>query len=59
MSTAIDAIIMGQSYKLACKEGEELALKQADCIHAYRVRCCFSSPRKIVLIFKLTVAYAC
>lgn len=29
MSTAIDAIIMGQSYKLACKEGEELALKQA------------------------------
>ena len=27
--TTIDVTIMGQSYRLACKEGEELALKQA------------------------------
>ena len=25
--TTIDVTIMGQSYRLACKEGEELALK--------------------------------
>ncbi len=27
--TTIDVTIMGQPYRLACKEGEELALKQA------------------------------
>ncbi len=27
--TTLDVTIMGQSYRLACKEGEELALKQA------------------------------
>lgn len=27
--TQIDVIIMGQAYKLACKEGEEEALRQA------------------------------
>lgn len=27
--TTIDVTIMGQAYRLACKEGEELALKQA------------------------------
>ncbi len=29
MSSAIDVMIMGQPYRLACKEGEEIALKQA------------------------------
>ena len=29
MSSAIDVTIMGQPYRLACKEGEEIALKQA------------------------------
>jgi cell division protein ZapA len=29
MSSAIDVTIMGQSYRLACNEGEEIALKQA------------------------------
>jgi cell division protein ZapA len=27
--TTLDVTIMGQAYRLACKEGEELALKQA------------------------------
>ena len=31
--TTIDVTIMGQSYRLACKEGEELALKQGQWQH--------------------------
>jgi cell division protein ZapA len=62
MSTAIDAIIMGQSYKLACKEGEELALKQAvayldECMCAIRDAGKIKARDRIAVLAALNLAF--